>query len=139
MFLTIQISSLANCQGTLELNGRSEILLGQFERRFQSENQSNQGNNGFDLAQIFGSIASKSNNKQQVATKFAPYPWRVTRGSLLQAAKESLKRLEQDKLCVAQLHWSTQNYQPLQEGDLFLVLHSYELMSISLRNMYIFI
>ena len=44
---------------------------------------------------------------------------RITRGSLVQAAKESLKRLEQDKLCIAQTHWSTQNYQPFQQGALW--------------------
>lgn len=105
-----------NWSGTLELNGRAEILLGQFERRYLSENQS-KSRNEFDLGMIFGGSTKNSNdNKQQVATKFAPYPWRITRGSLVQAARASLKRLEQDKLCVAQLHWSTANYQPFQEG-----------------------
>ena len=56
---------------------------------------------------------------QQVATKFAPYPWRITRGSMLKAAKESLARLEQPKLAIAQLHWSTSKYQPFQERALW--------------------
>jgi len=56
---------------------------------------------------------------QQVATKFAPYPWRINRGSMVNAAKESLIRLEQDKIAIAQLHWSTANYQPLQEKSLW--------------------
>ena len=104
--------------GTLDLNGRAEILLGQFERRYLEESASNnsQSNSMFDLGSIFGAKKSNSSNKQQVATKLAPYPWRITRGSLVQAAKDSLKRLEQDKLCVAQTHWSTANYQPFQEG-----------------------
>jgi pyridoxine 4-dehydrogenase len=106
--------------GTFELNGRAEILLGQFERRYLSEVEAN-GQNGFDFGQIFGGSPKKNvSNKQQVATKFAPYPWRITRGSLVQAARESLKRLEQEKLCVAQLHWSTSNYQPFQEGEIVL-------------------
>ena len=96
------------------MNGRAEILLGQFESRYLSENQIDRA--GFDIGKILGRQAVSFTNKQQVATKFAPYPWRVTRGSLVQAAKESLKRLEQEKLTVAQLHWSTANYQPFQEG-----------------------
>lgn len=99
------------------MNGRAEILLGQFERRYLSENET-KSQNGFGLGAIFGGPANSDGiNKQQVATKFAPYPWRITRGSLVQAARESLMRLEQDKLCVAQLHWSTANYQPFQEGN----------------------
>jgi pyridoxine 4-dehydrogenase len=38
---------------------------------------------------------------------------------LQSAARESLSRLEQDKICIAQLHWSTANYQPMQEGALW--------------------
>jgi pyridoxine 4-dehydrogenase len=116
----VTIFDTADSYGTLELNGRAEILLGQFERRYLSENESKQGQTGFDFGKILGGYAKDDiKNKQQVATKFAPYPWRITRGSLVQAARESLKRLEQDKLCVAQLHWSTANYQPLQEGALW--------------------
>ncbi|KAL9191293.1 hypothetical protein ACHAXT_000999 [Thalassiosira profunda] len=112
----VTIFDTADSYGTLELNGRAEILLGQFERRYQEEKAGK--SNGFDLGGILGNAASNK-NKQQVATKFAPYPWRITRGSLVQAARESLKRLEQDKLCVAQMHWSTANYQPFQEGALW--------------------
>mmetsp|Transcript_8519 Transcript_8519/g.17166 ORF Transcript_8519/g.17166 Transcript_8519/m.17166 type:complete len:243 (+) Transcript_8519:154-882(+) len=108
-----------NFSGTLELNGRAEILLGKFERRYLEEKTNNSSNNMFSVGNLFGGDKNErpsGRNKQQVATKFAPYPWRVTRGSLVQAARESLKRLDQDKLCVAQLHWSTANYQPFQEG-----------------------
>ena len=117
--------------GTFELNGRAEILLGQFERRYLHEKSSSSSRskadfNIFDYRSFFrnvgnDSVATTPRNRQQVATKFAPNPWRITRGSLVQAAKESLKRLEQDKLCVAQLHWSTANYQPLQEGELYII------------------
>ena len=91
----VTIFDTADSYGTLELNGRAEILLGQFERRYQGEKSSRSNN-------IFGSLlggTSDNSNKQQVATKFAPYPWRITRGSMVQAAKESLKRLEQDSKC----------------------------------------
>lgn len=120
------------CVGTLDLNGRAEILLGQFERRYQAGNLQQQGGGvdsdkpWWDLWTPARTIAMTSNNnkkrnskEQQVATKFAPYPWRVTRGSIMQAANESLKRLEQLKLAFAQLHWSTAKYQPLQEGALW--------------------
>jgi len=111
----VTIFDTADSYGTFQLNGRAEILLGLFERRYINENENN-GLYGFDFGKMLGNTATKSNNKQQVATKFAPYPWRITRGALVQAAKESLERLEQDKLCIAQLHWSTAKYQPFQEG-----------------------
>ncbi|KAL7466025.1 hypothetical protein ACHAXS_006316 [Conticribra weissflogii] len=119
----VTIFDTADSYGTLELNGRAETLLGKFERRYLDEKNNNSSiNNIFSVGNFFGgdiSERSSEKNRQQVATKFAPYPWRVTRGSLVQAAKESLKRLDQDKLCVAQLHWSTANYQPFQEGALW--------------------
>ena len=93
----VTIFDTADSYGTLELNGRAEILLGRFERRYQEENASTKSQSTFDLGTFLGnSDASTKNNKQQVATKFAPYPWRITRGSLVRAARESLKRLEQD-------------------------------------------
>jgi len=112
----ITLFDTGDSYGTLDLNGRAEILLGQFERRYLEEKSGNKSQNMFDL---FGNNENSSSNKQQVATKLAPYPWRITRGSLVKAAKASLKRLEQDKLCVAQTHWSTANYQPFQEGALW--------------------
>ena len=76
-------------------------MLGDFERRYCSTR----------------SVPSKQ--KQQVATKFAPYPWRVFPSNMVGAARSSLKRLKQDKLSLAQLHWSTANYQPFQEKALW--------------------
>lgn len=126
---------LAYRVGTLELNGRAEFLLGQFERQYLEE-KSSANNNMFDIGSFFRNSAGNDGvsprNKQQVATKFAPYPWRVTRGSLVQAAKESLKRLDQDKLCVAQLHWSTANYQPFQEGEEY----SFRFPVLTVRNLH---
>jgi len=122
----VTLFDTADSYGTLDLNGRSEVLLGQFERRYQSEVEGGGGSRPtffkpwWDLS---GTITKKQSfpdsNAQQVATKFAPYPWRITRGSLLRAAQDSLQRLNQTKLAIAQLHWSTANYQPFQEGALW--------------------
>jgi len=112
----VTIFDTADSYGTLQLNGRAEILLGQFERKYQDE-LTREG--AFGVRRFLGSNAAANSNKQQIATKIAPYPWRITRGSLVQAARESLARIGQDKLCVAQLHWSTANYQPFQEGALW--------------------
>ena len=114
----VTVFDTADSYGTLDLNGRAEILLGQFERRYQSVDGSgaSQPAPWWDLSQ---KTTPNQSNQQQVATKFAPYPWRITRGSFVKAAKESLKRLEQEKLAIAQLHWSTANYQPFQEKALW--------------------
>lgn len=106
----VTVFDTADSYGTLDLNGRAELLLGQFERRFLA---SQQDKPWWDLR------FSASPKAQQVATKFAPYPWRITRGSMVSAAQESLKRLEQPKLAIAQLHWSTSKYQPFQERALW--------------------
>mmetsp|Transcript_31994 Transcript_31994/g.54114 ORF Transcript_31994/g.54114 Transcript_31994/m.54114 type:complete len:376 (-) Transcript_31994:85-1212(-) len=109
----VTIFDTGDSYGTLDLNGRAEILLGQFERRYLEEKSSSKSMFGI------GAYVSNASNKQQVATKLAPYPWRVTRGSYVKACKESLKRLEQDKLAIAQTHWSTANYNVFQEGALW--------------------
>lgn len=59
--------------------GRSESLLGQFIRE-----------TGSDAA---------------VATKFMPYPWRLRRGALLRALRNSLKRLGKEQVDLYQIHW----------------------------------
>lgn len=100
----ITVFDTADSYGTTNLNGRAEILLGQFEARYLMEKKVQQLPN---------------RKQQQVATKFAPYPWRLTRGSVVNAARDSLNRLGQSKLAIAQLHWSTANYQPFQEGALW--------------------
>lgn len=123
----VSIFDTADSYGTLDLNGRAEILLGQFERRYLDErlNNSDDDNEKGDaniLSQWFGggnSNTAPTVVPQQVATKLAPYPWRITPNSMTSAVKASLKRLEQDKLTLAQLHWSTANYQPFQEKALW--------------------
>ncbi len=81
--------------GTGKLNGRSELLLGRFSEEYQGI------------------------NKQDVciATKLAAYPWRLTRQSMVSAGKASAKRLGRN-IDLVQMHWSTANYAPWQEGAL---------------------
>ena len=81
--------------GTGRLNGQSEKLLGQFAKDYTGPNQ----------AQIC------------IATKLAPYPWRLTRGSMVAAGKASEGRLERN-IDLVQMHWSTANYAPWQEWAL---------------------
>lgn len=96
----VTLFDTADSYGTFDLNGRAEILLGQFERRYQSEKAAQPPS--------FFSAFSKDDSKtvQQVATKFAPYPWRITPSSLVSAARQSLKRLEQEKVAIAQCRYS---------------------------------
>ena len=81
--------------GTGRLNGRSEILLGKFDRAYQGINK----------------------EKICLATKLAPYPWRLTRNSMVAAGKASAKRLGRN-IDLVQMHWSTANYFPWQEWQL---------------------
>lgn len=81
--------------GTGRLNGQSEKLLGQFAKAYEGANK----------AQIC------------IATKLAPYPWRLTRNAMVSAAKASAIRLGR-KIDLVQMHWSTANYAPWQEWAL---------------------
>ena len=80
--------------GTGRLNGRSEQLLGKFDREYTGINQDN--------------IC--------LATKLAAYPWRLTRKSMVKAAQASAQRM--GRVDLAQMHWSTANYFPWQEEQL---------------------
>ena len=80
--------------GTGKLSGQSEKLLGQFKAAYTGRNADN--------------IC--------LATKLAPYPWRLTRQSMIAAGKASAQRL--GKINLVQMHWSTANYLPPQEGPL---------------------
>ena len=81
--------------GTGKLNGRSEVLLGRFQKKYAGVNKDN--------------IC--------IATKLAAYPWRLTRGSMVSAGKSSAQRLGRN-IDLVQLHWSTANYAPFQEWAL---------------------
>jgi pyridoxine 4-dehydrogenase len=45
-----------------------------------------------------------------IATKLAPYPWRVLPGQLVGAAAASAARLRTPQISLGQLHWSAANY-----------------------------
>ncbi len=80
--------------GTGKLKGKSEQLLGQFSQKYNGENT----------------------NELCLATKLAPYPWRLTSHSMVQAGKASIGRM--GRIDLVQLHWSTGNYAPWLEGSL---------------------
>lgn len=85
----------ADSYGTGRWNGRSEALLGQFVAALPAGQRQ-------DLC---------------VATKLAPFPWRLGRRGFDRALRASRARL-QGKLDRVQLHWSTARYAPWQEGPL---------------------
>ncbi|MGB3495381.1 MAG: aldo/keto reductase, partial [Elainellaceae cyanobacterium] len=88
----VTVFDTGDSYGTGRLSGQSEKLLGQFS-------QSYSGANADHIC---------------LATKLAPYPWRLTRGSMIQACEASAQRLQRP-IDLAQLHWSTANYFPWQE------------------------
>ena len=85
----------ADSYGTGRLNGRSEALLGRFVQALP--------------APLQGELL--------VATKLAPFPWRLGRRGLDRAFAASRDRL-QGNLQRVQLHWSTARYAPWQEVSL---------------------
>ena len=85
----------ADSYGTGRFNGRSEMLLGQFCAALPPEHRA----------------------ALTVATKLAPYPWRLGRRGYAAAFAGSRERLG-GKLDRVQLHWSTARYAPWQEGPL---------------------
>ena len=67
-----------------------------------------------DTAEIYGNGRSErylgkflkeAGRPVQVATKFLPFPWRVTRKSVVRAMRHSLERLGLEKVDLYQLHW----------------------------------
>ncbi|GAB4823494.1 hypothetical protein N2152v2_010540 [Parachlorella kessleri] len=95
----INLFDTADSYGTGRLNGRSEQLLGQFIEEYPG--------------------SGRVRNNVRVATKLAPYPWRLTTKQWVDACKASLARTRQEKLALGQLHWSTANYAPPQERVLW--------------------
>ena len=85
----------ADSYGTGRFNGRSEALLGRFAQ--QASPQARQG--------------------LCLATKLAPFPWRLGRHGYDRAFAASQARL-QGLMGRVQLHWSTARYAPWQEGPL---------------------
>ena len=87
----------ADSYGTGALAGRSESLLGDFS----------------------ASSATPAGRSVLLATKFAPYPSRLSPDSVVAAARESLTRLKRPAVDLGQLHWSVSSYAPWQEGALW--------------------
>jgi aryl-alcohol dehydrogenase-like predicted oxidoreductase len=54
---------------------------------------------------ILGKLIKKENKPIKIATKMMPYPWRLCKGSLKKALKDSLKRLDLDKVDLYQMHF----------------------------------
>jgi aryl-alcohol dehydrogenase-like predicted oxidoreductase len=72
------------------------------------------GINFFDTAEMYGSGRSErflgsflplAQSPLVVATKFMPWPWRLTKKTLLNALQSSLKRLNLERLDLYQMHW----------------------------------
>lgn len=93
--LGLSFFDTADSYGTGRWNGRSEALLGTWCK----------------------SLPTHTRSKLTVATKLAPFPWRLGRRGLDRALAASRERL-QGKLDRVQLHWSTARYAPWQEGPL---------------------
>ena len=91
----LDLIDTADSYGTGRLDGRSEQLLGQFAAR----------------------LPATRRDQLCIATKLAPFPWRLGRRGLDQALQASRQRL-QGHLRRVQLHWSTARYAPWQETGL---------------------
>lgn len=93
--------------GTGKLEGRAEVLLGQFQKAYAAKR---------------GAKGAKAASKVVIGTKLATYPWRLTARSMEKALRASLTRLgrstddgEGGCIELMQLHWSAANYAPWQE------------------------
>ncbi len=85
----------ADSYGIGNHTGRSEKLLGNFIENIQSDKK----------------------KKLRIATKLAPFPWRVGRNGFKKAFEASNNRLK-GNIHRIQLHWSTAKYAPWQEAQL---------------------
>ena len=72
------------------------------------------GVNFFDTAEFYGSGNSEkllgkfkesANTPVYFASKFMPYPWRLTKNSLISALRNTLSRLNVERLDLYQIHW----------------------------------
>ena len=91
----LNLIDTADSYGTGRLNGRSESLLGGF----------------------IDALPASRRSQVVVATKLAPFPWRLGRRGFHRAFEASQKRLG-GHLKRVQLHWSTARYAPWQEAAL---------------------
>jgi aryl-alcohol dehydrogenase-like predicted oxidoreductase len=67
---------------------------------------------------LLGSFLKETEQPVLVATKYFPWPWRLTKGSLPHALKGSLERLGLDSVDLYQIHWHTPLMSPetMMEG-----------------------
>lgn len=93
--LGLRFLDTADSYGTGRWNGRSESLLGRF----------------------CATLPPERRDALTVATKLAPFPWRLGRRGFDRPLAASRQRL-QGKLDRVQLHWSTARYAPWQEQPL---------------------
>ena len=91
----LNLIDTADSYGTGSLNGRSEVLLGDF----------------------IAELPALRRAQLTVATKLAPFPWRWGRRGFDAAFEASRTRLK-GQLRRVQLHWSTARYAPWQETGL---------------------
>ena len=91
----LDLVDTADSYGTGSLFGQSEKLIGDF----------------------LDDLPKRKLKKITIATKLAPFPWRIGRNGLKKAFEESNKRLRGNMKRV-QLHWSTYRYAPWQEEQL---------------------
>ena len=91
----LDLIDTADSYGTGSLFGQSERLIGDFLEE----------------------LPKRKIQTITIATKLAPFPWRIGRNGLNKAFEESNKRLKGNMKRV-QLHWSTYRYAPWQEEQL---------------------
>ena len=91
----LDLVDTADSYGTGSLFGQSEKLIGDFLEE----------------------LPKRQLKKITIATKLAPFPWRIGRNGLYKAFQESNQRLKGNMTRV-QLHWSTYRYAPWQEEQL---------------------
>jgi len=91
----LDLVDTADSYGTGSLFGKSEKLIGNF----------------------LDELPKRKLKRITIATKLAPFPWRIGRNGLNKAFQESNQRLKGNMTRV-QLHWSTYRYAPWQEEQL---------------------
>lgn len=91
----LQLFDTADSYGSGRFNGRSEALLGRFS----------------------AALPSPQRDGLCLATKLAPFPWRLGRRGYQRGFAASKRRLG-GRIDLVQLHWSTARYAPWQEAPL---------------------
>lgn len=91
----LSLFDTADSYGTGRFNGRSEELLGRFA----------------------AALPPLQRDRLCLATKLAPFPWRLGRRGFDRAVVASTRRLG-GRIDRVQLHWSTSRYAPWQDGPL---------------------